>query len=100
MLKELQEKLAFQGLDVIKWVYNVMQFGPTNGPATFIMMVHNINSMWKETVTLVGLTAGDNVDTRIIIDVIVNWAKLFNQALQFIECQLRVAKDYCLIFSP
>jgi hypothetical protein len=29
-----QEKLAFQGPDAIKWMYPVMPFGPTNGPAT------------------------------------------------------------------
>ncbi len=33
-----QEKLAFQGVDAKKWTYNMMPFGPTNGPATFIIL--------------------------------------------------------------
>jgi hypothetical protein len=31
-----QEKFTFKGLDVIKWTYSVIPFGPTNGPVTFI----------------------------------------------------------------
>jgi hypothetical protein len=38
--KSSQEKLAFQGVDAIKWTYTVMPFGPTNGPATFINFIH------------------------------------------------------------
>ncbi len=41
---ELQEKLAFQGTDAIKWTYTVMPFRPTNGPATFIQMIHDLDS--------------------------------------------------------
>jgi hypothetical protein len=40
-----QEKLAFQGVDKIKWTYMVMLFGPTNGPATFVNFVYDINSI-------------------------------------------------------
>ena len=43
-----QEKLAFQGVDAIKWTYTVMPFGPTNGPATFINFIHDVDSIWKE----------------------------------------------------
>jgi hypothetical protein len=42
---ESQLKLAFQGPDAIKWTYNVMPFGPTNGPATFINFAHDICSV-------------------------------------------------------
>ena len=42
-----QEKRAFQGPNTIKWTYTVMPFGPTNGPATFITFIHDINSQWK-----------------------------------------------------
>jgi hypothetical protein len=41
------EKLAFQGLDAIKWTYRVMPFGPTNNPATFIQFIHDVDSQWK-----------------------------------------------------
>jgi hypothetical protein len=39
-----QEKLALQGPNAIKGTYTVMPFGPTNGPATFINFIHDINS--------------------------------------------------------
>ena len=39
-----QEKLAFAGPDATKWTYNVMPFGPVNGPATFIAFIHNMDS--------------------------------------------------------
>jgi hypothetical protein len=40
-----QEKLAFKGVHAIKWTYNVMPFGPTNRPATFVIYIYNINSI-------------------------------------------------------
>ena len=46
-----QEKLAFQGPDAIKWTYTVMPFGPTNGPATFISMIYDLDSQWKALAT-------------------------------------------------
>ena len=88
---ESREKLAFQGPDAIKWTYNVMLFGPTNGPATFVMMIHDIDSAWKDVALLGGLTVGTDVDTRIIIDDICSSAQSFDSALRYIECQLRVA---------
>ena len=44
---ETQEKLAFQGPDAIKWTYTVIPFGPTNGPATFITMIHNVTAFGR-----------------------------------------------------
>ena len=67
-----QEKLAFQGPDAIKWTYTIMSFGPTNGPATFISMIYDLNSQWKALATSVGITLGDKTDTCIIVDNIVN----------------------------
>jgi hypothetical protein len=45
---ESQDKLAFQGVDAIKWKYTVMPFGPTDGPATFINFIYDINSVWQK----------------------------------------------------
>ncbi len=67
-----QEKLAFQGIDVIKWAYTVMPFGPTNGPATFINFILNIDSIWKELAKSLGITIDDDTNTRIIVDDIVS----------------------------
>jgi hypothetical protein len=67
-----QEKLAFQGVDTIKRTYTVMPFGPTNGPATFINFIYNIDSVWKALATSKGVPVGDTTNTRIIIDDIVS----------------------------
>ena len=94
-----QEKLAFQGPDAIKWTNTVMPFGPTNGPATFIRMMYDLNSQWKALVMSVGITIGDDTDTRIIVDDIVNHAPTNYISLLYMECQLRVCRAYCLSLS-
>jgi hypothetical protein len=96
---ETQEKLAFQGPDAIKWTYMVMPFGPTNGPATFIQMIHDLDSAWKALAEERGLTIDDDTNTNIIVDDIFNWAKTFREALLYMECQLRICKAYCLSLS-
>ncbi len=98
-LKEMQEKLAFQGSDAIKWTYNVMPFGPTNGPATFVTMIHDVDSMWKETAKSEGINVGSFVNTTIIINNIMNWAKSFEVVLKYTVCQLPICKAYCLTLS-
>jgi hypothetical protein len=94
-----QEKLAFQGLNAIKWTYTVMPFGPTNGPATFITFIHNIDSQWKAMAQQKGLIINDNTNTKIIINNIYSWAKSFPMALIYIECQVCVCQAYRLSLS-
>ena len=91
-----QEKLAFQGVDAIKWTYTVMPFGPTNGPATFINFIHNVDSIWKELAKSLGITIDDNTNTRIIVDDIVSWADTFRRSLMYMRCQLIVCCAYRL----
>jgi hypothetical protein len=67
-----QEKLAFQGVDAIKWTYMVMPFGPANKPATFINFIHDINSVWKELTKQHGITVDDDTNTKIIVNNIVS----------------------------
>ena len=43
-----EDKLAFAGPDATEWTYNVMLFGPVNGPPTFIAFIHDVDSTWKE----------------------------------------------------
>jgi hypothetical protein len=69
---ETQEKLAFQEPDAIKWTYTLMPFGPTNGPATFIQMIHDLDCAWKELAAKCGLTIDDDTSTNIIVDDIFN----------------------------
>ncbi len=91
-----QEKLAFQGVDAIKWTYTVMPFGPTNGPATFINFIHDINSVWKEFAQERGVPIDNNTNTKIIVDDIVSWAKVLDFALIYMECQLKICQAYWL----
>ncbi len=91
-----QEKLAFQGVNAIKWTYMVMPFGPTNGPATFINFIHDIDSVWKELTQERGVPMDDDTNTKIIVDDIVSWAKVLNFALIYMECQLKICQAYWL----
>ncbi len=81
-----QEKLAFQGPDAIKWTYTLMPFGPPNGPATFIQMIHNLDSCWKSLAAKNGIKIDDDTNTNIIVDDIFNWAPSFDIALCYMEC--------------
>jgi hypothetical protein len=91
-----QEKFAFQGVDAIKWMYTVMPFGPTNGPATFINFIHDIDSIWKELAMKYGLTIDNNTNTCIIVDDIVSWSRSFKRSLAYVRCQLIVCCAYNL----
>jgi hypothetical protein len=94
-----QEKLAFQGTNAIKWTYTVMPFGPTNGSAMFIQMIHDLNSAWKDLAKSLGVDVNDDTNTNVIVDDIFNWASSFDMALQYMECQLRICKVYHLTLS-
>ena len=91
-----QDKLAFQGVDAIKWKYNVMPFGPTNGPATFINFIYDINSVWQKLATERGVQIDEDTNTKIIVDDIVSYAKQVQDALNYMECQLIVCQAYRL----
>ncbi len=73
--------------------------GPMNGPETFVTMIHDVDSIWKEEAESRGIQVDRGVGTTIIIDDILNWAKIFGLALRYIECQLRVCKAYRLTLT-
>ncbi len=60
-----------------------MPFGPTNGPATYVTMIHNDDRVWKESAKLEGIDVDTFVDTNIIIDNIKNWVKSFEIMLKY-----------------
>ena len=91
-----REKLAFQGVDGIKWTYTVMPFGPTNGPATFITFIHDLDSVWKEHARSNGIPIDDETNTKIIVDDIVSWSRHLEYALAYMRCQLMVCQAYNL----
>ncbi len=97
--KASQEKLAFQGPNAIKWTYTIMPFGPTNRPATFINLIHDVDSQWKALAQQSGLIIDEDLNTKIIVDEIFSWGKLLCQALLYMECQLQVCQSYRLSLS-
>jgi hypothetical protein len=96
---ESQDKLAFAGPDATKWTYNVMPFGPVNGPATFIAFIHDVDSRWKDLARSLGVTIDEDTNTNIIVDDILSWAKSLLIALIYMECQLRVCQSQNLSLS-
>ena len=92
-----REKLAFQGVDAIKWTYTVMPFGPSNGPATFITFIHDLDSVWKEHARSHGIPIDDDTKTKIIVDDIVSWARQLKYALAYMQCQLKVCQAYLFV---
>jgi hypothetical protein len=96
---ESQEKLAFAGPDATKWTYNVMPFGPVNGPAMFIAFIHNIDSSWKVLACSHGVVINKDTNTNIIVVDIVSWAKTQSYALMYMECQLKICQSQNLSLS-
>jgi hypothetical protein len=84
-------KLAFQGPDAIKWTYNVMPFGPVNGPAIFVEFIHDVDGTWKQVAIKRGVPINDSNNTRIIIDDIFSHSVSFDIFLQLLESQLLTA---------
>jgi hypothetical protein len=76
-----------------------MPFGPINGPAMFVTMIHDVDSVWNKEAKSKGIHVGSGVGTTIIIDDILNWAWSFTMALAYIRCQLRMCKAYQLTLS-
>ena len=58
-----------------------MPFGPTNGPAAFINFIYDINSVWQELAKKQGVQIDGNINTQIIVDDIVSYAKLLQATL-------------------
>ncbi len=65
-----------------------MPFEPTNGPVTFIQMIDDLNSVWKDLATWSGINVDDNMNANIIVDDIFNRALSFDSTLQYMESQL------------
>ena len=60
-----------------------MPFGPTNGPATFITIIHDLDSVWKELAHSIGKSIDDDTNTKIIVDDIVSWSRHLEYALAY-----------------
>ncbi len=77
-----------------------MPFRPTNGPATFINFIYDINSICQKLATEQGVQIDEDTNMKIIIDDIVSYAKKVQTALIYMECQLIVSQAYRLSLNP
>jgi hypothetical protein len=89
--KSSREKLVFQGPYARKYAPNVMPFGPVNGPAIFIVMIHDLKATWDALAQSRGIEVGEDTNCEIIIDDINGHSSSFDTALDYMECQLIVA---------
>ena len=88
-----REKLAFQGVDCLKWTYNVMPFGVMNGPSTFTIIIQDLNSTWQQLAESLGVEIGEDNNTRPIIDDLFSFTTTFQNFLIYLESQLRVSRS-------
>jgi hypothetical protein len=99
MERESHNKLAFAGPDATKWTYNVMPFGPVNGPATFISFIHDMDSTWKDLAWKHGVMINKDTNTNVMVDDILSWVSSLVSALVYMECQLCVHQAWNLSLS-
>ncbi len=76
-----------------------MSFGPTNGPATFVNFIHDVDSQWKTLACSHGISIDDKTNTCIIIDDIISHGQDLETSLLYMECQLCMCLSYHLSLS-
>ena len=84
--KSSREKLAFAGPNCTKYTYNVMPFGPVNGPVIFIIFIHGMDATWKESASERGIVFDPSTGTRIIVDDMFSWAPTFESFIKYLKC--------------
>ena len=94
-----QKSLPLLALIQKKWTYEVVPFGPVNGPQMFNTFIHPMDSTWEDLAQSVGLTIYDNTNTRIITNNILSWDRILSTSLLYMECQLRVFLSQNLLLS-
>jgi hypothetical protein len=76
-----------------------MPFGPVNGPSTFIAFIHDMDGTWKDVARSLGIVIDKDMNTTIILDDIISWAKQVTAELLYMECQLCVCQSQNLSLS-
>ena len=85
-----REKLAFAAPFTRKYTFNVMPFGPVNGPATFVIFIHDCKADWDDLAIEKKVKDGNKVYTVIIIDDVHGCANSWDTALAYFRCQLEI----------
>ena len=97
--KSTHPKLVFAGPNNTKYTYNVMPFGPVNGPVIFVIFIHDMDVTWKDLARTRGIVFGLGTGTRIIEDGIFSWPPTFEVFIKYLERQLEVCMSQNLSLS-
>ena len=63
------------------------------------MMIHDLDSTWKSLAESRQVPINEDTNTRIIVDDIFSWSCRFQQALDYLRCQLEVCRSQNLSLS-
>ena len=114
-----KEKLAFFAPDGVKYTYTVMPFGPTNVPAYYTYMMHQLEKEWdklflqllrkegtQDVAILIESIVKITIDTKrltigskIIIDDILAFGNMMKYLLKYVHCICNVFKKYRVNFQ-
>ena len=97
--KSTRPKLAFAGPKNTKYTYNVMPFGPVNGPVIFVIFIHDMDVTWNDLARTKGIVFNCGTGIRFIVDDIFSWAPTFEIFIKYLECQLEVCMSQNLSLS-
>ena len=97
--KSPQNKLAFAGTHCTKYTYFVMSFGPVNEAIIFIVIIHDMDTTWKNFGTTQGIYFDAFTGTRIIVNNNFSWAPTFYAFIKYLTCQLEVCLSHNLSLS-
>ncbi len=90
-----QEKLAFQGVDAIKWNTPSCHLGQLMflQPSSTLSTTSTVfGRNWQS----LGFTIDNDTNTHIIVDDIISWADTFQHSLLYMRCQFITCCAYCL----
>ena len=114
-----REKLAFFAPNGVKYTFKVMPFGPTNAPAFYTCMMHDLQNDWdKLFLERMQSMAMENTDitikddksiyinqkklvigSKVIIDDILAFANIMKYLLSYVDCICTVFKKYRVSFQ-
>ena len=117
--KSDREKLAFFSPDGTKYTFKVMPFGPTNAPAFYTCMMHQLQKDWDKLFfqrvrekasndTTINITDSNVISinnnklvigSKVIIDDILAFANILEYLMLYVDCICVVFKKYRVSFQ-
>jgi hypothetical protein len=79
------EKTGFAAPNGEKYEYAVMPFGIVNGPTTYIVMKHDMKSVWDERAIANGIPVNDSNNSKIIVDDLFSYVESYRNGLSYLR---------------